>query len=171
MGRATSAAPHLSEFEVSLRLKETTGREHRRWLVVWNALVDFRPAWEIAIHTDVSVSTVHNVISQYNRFGPKAIEGDELGKRRRAYSSKEQEAEFLEPASDGEICVAGRIKRALEELLDHKVHHSTVYRMLRGNGWREILPRPVHPEGKEEVQESFIRNSRNSRPRQSSKEV
>jgi len=169
MGRVTSAKPHLSEFEVSVRLKETTGREHRRWLVVWNALVDPRPAWEIAVHTDVSVSTVHNVISQYNRFGPKAIEGNEFGKRRRAYLSEDEEAEFLkpfiEPASTGEVCVAGQIRKALEELLDHEVHHSTVYRMLHRNGWREIVPRPVHPQAKGEVQESFKKNSRKSRRR------
>lgn len=169
MGRVTWARPHLSEFELSIRLKETTGREHRRWLVVWNAFVDPRPAWEIGVHTGVSTSTVHNVISQYNRFGPKAIEGSELGRRRRAYLSKDKEAEFLKPflelAPTGEICVARQIRSALEELLDHKVHHSTVYRMLHRNGWREIVPRPVHPEAKEEVQEGFKKNSRNSRPR------
>jgi transposase len=169
MGRVTSARPHLSEFELSIRLKETTGREHRRWLVVWNALVDPRPAREIAIHTGVSVSTVHNVISQYNRFGPKAIEGSEFGKRRRAYLSKDQEADFLKPflelAPTGEICVARQIRKALEEVLEHEVHHSTVYRMLHRNGWREIVPRPVHPEAKEETQEAFKKNSRNLRPR------
>ena len=169
MGRVTSAKPHLSEFDVSVRLKQTVGREHRRWLVIWNALVAPRRAKEIALHVDVSVSTVHNVISQYNRFGPEAIEGDEFGKRRRAYLSKEEEAEFLrpflEPASAGEICVAGQIKKALEELLDHEVHHSTVYRMLHRNGWREIVPRPVHPEAKEEIQESLKKTSRKSLPR------
>lgn len=58
MGRVTSARPHLSEFKMSVRPKETTGGELRRWLVVWNALVDPRPAREIAIHMDVSVSRV-----------------------------------------------------------------------------------------------------------------
>jgi len=75
MGAVTSAQPHLSEFAVSIRLRRTTGREQRRWLVVRYALVDPRPAWEIASHTDVSVCTVPNVMSRYNRFGPKAIEG------------------------------------------------------------------------------------------------
>ena len=169
MGRVTSARSHLSVYEVSKRLKETTGREHRRWLVVWNALVDPRPALDIAVHTGVSVSTVHNVISQYNRFGPEAVESSEKGNRRRCYLSKDQEAEFLEPflqlAPTGEICVARQFRKALEELLDHEVHSSTVYRMLHRNGWREIVPRPVHPEANEEVQESFKKNSRNSRPR------
>jgi len=159
MSAVTSAQPHLSEYEVSKRLRKTTGREHRRWLIIWNALVDPRPAWEIAIHTDVSVSTVHNLISRYNRFGPKVIEGCEKGIRRRCYLSTEQEADFLKPflelASRGEICVAERIKRALEELLDHAVHHSTVYRMLHRNGWREIVPRPAHPKGKEETRQAF----------------
>ena len=67
MGVVTSALPHLSEFEVSARLKQTAGREHRRWLIIWNALVDPRSASEIALHTDVSVSCVHNVVSRYNK--------------------------------------------------------------------------------------------------------
>ncbi len=137
--------------------------------MVWNALVDPRPAREIAIHTGVSVSTVHNVISGYNGFSPQAIEGSEFGKRRRAYLTREQEAEFLKPflelAPTGEICVARQIRKARDELLDHEVHHSTFYRMLHRNGWREIVPRPVHPQAKEETQETFKKKSRNSRPR------
>jgi transposase len=166
MGGVTSALPHLSEFEVSIRLRQTAGREQRRWLVIWNALVDPRPAAEIAIHTDDSVSMVHNLISRYNRFGSEAIEGRERGIRRRCYLSRDREAEFLkpflEPAARGEICVAGQIKKSLEDLLDHKVHHSTVYRMLHRNGWREIVPRPVHPESKEKTQEAFKKSSRSS---------
>ena len=165
MGCVTSALPHLSEFEVSVRLKQTSGREHRRWLVIWNALVDPRRASEIALHTGVSVSTVHNVVSRYNRFGPEAIEGRERGIRRRCYLSKDEEARFLKPFLDvaptGQICVAGPIQEALEALLDHSVHQSTVYRMLHRNGWREIVPRPAHPDAKEEAQEAFKKTSRN----------
>jgi transposase len=165
MGRVTSAQPHLSEFEVSVRLGQTTGREHRRWLIIWNALVDPRPASEIALHTNVSVATVHHVISRYNRFGPEALEGSEKGIRRRCYLKKEEETEFLkrflEVASKGEMCVAGAVRQALEELLDHPVHHSTVYRMLHRNGWRQVVPRPAHPESEKETQETFKKNSRN----------
>ena len=97
MGGVTSALPHLSEFEVSIRLKQTAGREHCRWLIIWNALVDPRPAWEIALHTGGLVSTVHHVISRYNRFGPETIEGHEHGIRRRCSLSKDEEVEFLRP--------------------------------------------------------------------------
>src|SRR5208282_1192247 len=168
MGGVTSALPHLSEFEVSIRLRQTAGREQRRWFVIWNALVDPRPASEIAIHTDVSVSTVHNVISRYNRFGPKTVESCDNGIRRRCYLSKDEEVEFLKPffelAAAGGICVAGQIKKSLEDLLDRKVHHSTVYRMLHRNGWREIVPRPVHPQAKGEAKRVLKKTSRGPEP-------
>ena len=166
MGVVTSVLPHLSEFEVSLRLKRTSGREHRRWLIIYNALVAPRPASEIALHTGVSVSTVHNVVSKYNRFGPQTIEAHEKGIRRRCYLNTHDEAEFvksfIEDAANGGICIAGPIKEALETLLDHPVHHSTVYRMLHRNGWREIVPRPAHPQSDEVVQEAFKKTSLSS---------
>ncbi len=163
MGRVTSARPYLSEYEISDRLKATTGRANRRWLVIWNALVDPRPARQIARHTGVSVSTVHNLVSVYNRFGPEAVEAPKESKRRRCYFSKTEEAEFLAPfldeASAGQICVAGRIRQALEDYLGHAVHHSTVYRMLERNEWRKVVPRPVHPQAREQAQSDFKKTS------------
>jgi transposase len=118
VGRVTSVKPHLSGYEISERLKLTTGRAHRRWLVIMNAFVDPRTANQIALHTGVSVSTVHNVVSSYNRYGLEAVDGSKESKRRRCYLSKTEEAEFLatflEQAGAGQICVAGRIKQALE---------------------------------------------------------
>jgi transposase len=165
MGRVTSARPHLSEYDVSERLKKTAGREHRRWLVIWNALVDPRPAYLIARHADVSESTVHNVVSRYNRYGPEAVEAAKKGIRRRRYLNREEEAQFLSPllkeAEAGQICVAGRVKQALEDYLGHDVHHSTVYRMLDRNNWRKVVPRPAHPKAKKQAQEEFKKNSPN----------
>jgi transposase len=43
----------------------------KRWLIIYNALVDPREASEIAKHTGVSVSTVHKVVSPNNKFGLK----------------------------------------------------------------------------------------------------
>ena len=132
MGRVTSAAPHLSAEEVLRRLKETVGtREHRRWLIIWNALVDPRSAKEIAKHTGVAENTVHDLVSRYRRFGAQAVEAPRLRKRRRCYLSKEKEVIFLSPfldkAKSGEIATAAEIRRALEELFGHDIHHSTVY--------------------------------------------
>ena len=167
MGRVTSAAPHLSAEEIAQRLKETVGtREHRRWLIIWNALVAPRTAKEIAKHTGVAENTVHDLVSRYRRFGVQAVEAPRSSKRRRCYLSKEEEviflAPFLEKAKSGEIATAAEIRRAMEELLGHGIHHSTVYRLLERNGWRKVVPRPVHIESKQKVQEDFKKTSQNS---------
>ena len=86
-------------------------------------------------------------------------------KRHRCYLNRTEEAQFLasflEEASAGQICVAGRLNQALEDHLGHGVHHSTVYRMLDRNQWRRVVPRPVHPEAREQAQEDFKKNSPN----------
>ncbi len=61
MGKLTSVKPHLSEYEISEKLRASTGGQHRRWLVIWNALVDPREAKHIALHTGLSVPTAHNL--------------------------------------------------------------------------------------------------------------
>jgi transposase len=167
MGRVTSAAPHLSAEEIARRLKESIGtREHRRWLIIWNALVDPRSASEIAKHTGGSENTVHDLVSRYKRFGVQAIEAPRSSKRRRCYLSKEEEVIFLSPflekAKSGEIATAAEIRGALEELLGHAIHHSTVYRLLERNGWRKVVPRPVHVESKHKEQEDFKKTSQSS---------
>lgn len=163
MGRLTSVKPHLSEYKISEKLKASTGGQHRRWLVIWNALVDPREAKHIALHTGLSVSTVHNLVSIYNRLGPQAVELSKSGKRRRCYMGRTEEAEFISrfthDATEGQICVARRVKQGLEDYLGHSVHHSTVYRMLERNDWRKVVPRPAHPQSKQEIQEDFKKNT------------
>jgi transposase len=79
--------------------------------------------------------------------------------------SKEEEviflSAFLEKAESGEIATAGEIRRSLEGLLGHGVHHSTVYRLLERNGWRKVVPRPVHIESKQKIKEDFKKTSQN----------
>lgn len=74
MSRLSIAAPHLSANAIKQKIKSAGNYWHRqKWLVVYNGLVDPRPAEEIAQHIGVSVSTVHKVISQYNRLGASAL--------------------------------------------------------------------------------------------------
>ena len=75
MGNVTKAASYLSEEEIFKKIKETVGFWRvQKWLVIWNAMVDPRPASQIALHTGLAIQTVHNLISNYNRIGPAAIE-------------------------------------------------------------------------------------------------
>lgn len=176
-GRVTSVLPHLSEEEVSQGLRLSIGSpEHRRWLVIRNALIDPRPVREIAGHTGFATNTIHDLASRYNRFGLPTIEAPEESKRRRCYLSKQVEVIFSSPfwgkARRGPIPTASEIQSALEDVLKHCVHHSIVYRLLERNGRRKGVPRPFLMQSKEQVQEDFkklspIRSRKSCRERSS----
>ena len=165
MGRVTRAAPHLPVDEVKKRAK-TDPRSwcRQRWLIIYNALVDPRPASEIATHVGVAVDTVHQVISKYKRFGVAAVETAGKGGRHKEYLPIEHErqvlAPFFAPAQTGELATAGEIKRAFEAQVGHEVDESTIYRLLTRHGWRKLVPRPVHPKASKEEQEQFKKTLR-----------
>ena len=165
MSRITRAAGHLSSDAVKAKLQVApNATQRRRWLIVYNALVDPRPASSIALHTGVSVATVRLVISTYNRVGPAALDTPGKGGRRNEYLTTSEEQAFLAPffarAIQGHIATATEIRHALEAHLGHAVHPSTVYRLLARHGWRKTVPRPAHPHVAPTAQEAFKKTSR-----------
>src|SRR5215470_15302049 len=116
MAGVTRAAAHLSVEEV-LRRRKQDPRTHRRqrWLIIYQALVDPREASQIAKHCGVSTTTVHHLISAYNRRGVAAVETPGKGGRRYQHLTLEQEQQFLAPffaqAQAGTISTAAQIKR------------------------------------------------------------
>ena len=120
----------------------------------WSSL-----AREIALHTGVSVTTVHRVISNYNREGVVAIETPGKGGRRHHYLTQQEEHMFLAPffaqAESGEIATVASIWHAFEERVGHEVDDSTIYRLLNRHGWRKLMPRPKHPKADRKTQEQF----------------
>lgn len=165
MPKKTRVKPHLSPGEIQEKLKQTVGfLRVQKWLVIYNAAIDPRPASEIARHTGLAEQTIHNLVSQYNRHGPKALEGPGKGGRRRAYMTLEEEAAFLksfeEKALTGQVATAIEIKRTLERKLGHEVDRSMIYKMLKRHGWRKIMPRPAHVQSNLEKQEAFKKTSR-----------
>ena len=158
-----SAKPHLTESEIQGKIKKTVEFWRvKRWLVIWNALVDPRPAKQIALHLGMSVHTVRNLISIYNRHGSKGIETPGKRGRKNYYLSYDEEVNFLKSfeakASSGQISTALEIKKAYEKKVGHKVHKTTIYRMLKRHGWRKVMPRPFHGDSKKDAQESFKKN-------------
>jgi transposase len=106
MSRVSRAVPHLSLEAVEQKLKSANNYWHRqKWLVVYNGLVDPRPASAIAKQTGVSVATVHKVISQYNRQGVAALEKPGKGGRYNSYLTREQEKEFLAKFFEQAACM------------------------------------------------------------------
>lgn len=160
MSRVSRAAPHLSVEAVEQKLKSASSYWHRqKWLIVYNGLVDPRPAAEIAKQTGVSVATVHKAISQYNQIGVAALEAAGKGGRYNSYLTKEQEKEFLakffEQAAKGQIPTVTQIKIAYEQIVGHPVHKTTIYRLLNRHQWRKIVPRPCHVKADPQEQEDF----------------
>ena len=133
--------------------------QRRYWTIVYNALVDPRPASSIALHCGVSIPTVRFVISTYNRLGPAALAAPGKGGRRNAHLTPAEEhafrAPFFDRAAKGQIATADEIQQALQEQLGHPVHRSTVYRLLERHHWRKRAPRPTHPKADPEQQTVF----------------
>jgi len=158
------AKPHLSREEIQAKIKATVEFWRvKRWLVIWNAFVDPRPARKIALHLGLSVHTVRNLISIYNRHGSIGIETPGKRGRKNYYLSFDEEVEFLksfvDKASSGQISTASEIKRLYEKRVGHEVHKTTIYRLLKRHGWRKVMPRPFHVDSKKEEQESFKKTS------------
>lgn len=82
----------MSSYEISEKPRADSPRQHRRWLVIWNFLVDPREARHIALHTGLPVSITHNLVSVYNRLGLEAVELTKLEKRRRCYMGTAEKA-------------------------------------------------------------------------------
>jgi len=163
MSTVTKAEEHLSVEEVKHRMQSDPRPLYRkRWLIIYNALIDPRTAEEIALHCGVGKYTVQQLISRYNRLGIAAVETKGKGGRKREYLTFEQEQQFLKPffaqAQTGEIATVAVIHRAFEAHITHKVNESTIYRLLQRHGWRKIVPRPRHPQAKKEAQEAFKKN-------------
>ncbi|CAA9338783.1 hypothetical protein AVDCRST_MAG94-2217 [uncultured Leptolyngbya sp.] len=164
MTRVSRVATHLSEAQVKAKLNSAANfRQQQKWLVVYNALVDPRPAEAIAKHTGTSLRTVHQVVSDYNRFGSAAIETPGKGGRRRSYLSWEAEVNFLAPfveqAVAGHISTVALIQQAFEQQVGQAVDSSTIYRLLERHQWRKLVPRPAHPQAVAAQQAAFKQTS------------
>ena len=166
--RITRAASHLSVDEVKERMRaEARPWVRHHWWIIYNALVAPGKAEEIALHTGVAATTVHRVISTYNRLGPAAIDQSEKGGRHHEYLTIEQEQALLQPffarAEQGEIATVQQIQQAVEAQVKHAVHLSSIYRLLARHGWRKLVPRPRHPKASSAEQEAFVKKTSSRR--------
>ena len=160
MARVSRVVPQLSEAEIKEKIRTADSfKRQQKWLIVYNALVDPRPAAEIAKHLGTTVRMVHRVISNYNRQGAAAIETPGSGGRRRSYLSQEQETILLHhiapEAKAGRVTTRTKVKQAFEQQVGHKVHKTTIYRLLQRHQWGKRKPRPIHPKADPDEQEAF----------------
>ncbi len=165
MSRVSYVKPHLSAAQVKDKIATApTARCQQKWTIVHNALIDPRPASEIAKHTATSLRTVHQAIADYNREGASAIHPRaKCAKSPRSYLSVEQEATFLDSFNDsavsGQLTTTQSIQTAFETKVGTQVAPSTIYRLLERHGWRKLSPRPHHPERDKVAQAAFKQTS------------
>lgn len=160
MSQVTQAFPHLDLETVKQKLKTASKYWSRqKWLVIYTAMVEPRPAKEIAKHIGVSQGFVRQVIQRYNRQGEAALATPGKGGRHNCYLSWSQEKQLIESfkvkAVKGHIATAKEIKLAYEQQVGHQVHKTTIYRLMDRHQWHKIVPRSSHPKEDPVAQEDF----------------
>jgi putative transposase len=141
--RITRAAMHVPVDVVQERMQ---GEQHlwrrRHWEIICEALKGPRKAEDLARTVGVSPATVHRIIATYNQKGVAAIETPGKGGRRHQYLTLDQERAFLQPflarGARGEIATVAEIKLAYEEETKQPIAPSTLYRLLKRHGWRQL---------------------------------
>lgn len=87
------------------------------------------------------------------------------GGRHNANMTEEEEKNFLNPfiedAKAGQIVTAGQIHAELEKHLGRHVPQSSVYNLLRRNGWRKVSPNRRHEKGDVQAQRNWKKNFQN----------
>lgn len=102
----------------------------------------------IAEKTGYSPSYVSRLIGKFRKKGLAALtENNYLGNNRNM--SLEEEKEFLNnfkvKAEKGNIVSTNEIKIAYEKKVGHRIGGGQIYRVLKRNKWRKLMPRSKHP--------------------------
>jgi hypothetical protein len=160
MARVCRAAAHVSVAALDACI--THGREAwrmRRWMVIRHAVVDPQPAAVIARHVGVAPQTVRTLLGMYKRWGVAGVDTPGTGHRQRASLSLAQAhgrvSQFLTQSAVGQVSTGIRGKPALEKAVGQRVAKTTVSRGLKRQQWREVVPRPRHPNSTPEQQAAF----------------
>ena len=99
--------------------------------------------------TGLSISRVNDIHSLYKKYGKEFIYCGKRGGRNNYNLTPNEESKFLKKyesiSLDGKVITATSIHNDLEGFLSKSLHKSGIYKMLKRNGWRKILPRPQNP--------------------------
>lgn len=163
MARITRVVPHLTLEELKERMTNDPNPLYReRFLIIYTAQANPREAKDIAKDMGVSVAKVHKLIPLYNKLGVSAVETKGKGGRRREYMTLKEEENLLETFSNraekGELVTNKQIRQDYEKVVGHKVHETTIYRLLGRHKWRKVMPRPHHPKANKQKQKEFKDN-------------
>ena len=113
--------------------------------------------------TGLSISRVNDIHSLYKKYGEEFIYCGKRGGRNNSNLTPDEEREFLKSyesiSLDGSMITANSIHNDLKKYLSKSLHQSGIYKMLKRNGWRKILPRPQNPNHDQEAIDDFKKTS------------
>ena len=144
---------------LELRKHCRNDRESRRIQVI---LLLARHQWnyeQISEATGYAPTTVRDIQTRFFRDGESSLMSRKVPKERNQYLKREQEKAFLDrftqSALEGELVRVIDIRESFEKMVGKKVATSTIYELLKRNGWRKITPRPKHPKSDAHERERF----------------
>ena len=103
---------------------------------------------EIATIVEAHATVVSRWFCNYVKGGIDALLQGQYGGNHRNLSLEEETefiAQFKARAEKGELVTVKEIKIAYEEKIGHKCGKGQIYRVLKRQGWRKIVPRKEHP--------------------------
>lgn len=136
--------------------------ETKRLMILRLRAVEKMPAKEIGKIVGYPHPTVNNLITKYFKSGLESILGEKRKGGNKRYLTEDQEKELLQEfetqANEGKILIVSDIKKAYEKAVGKEVPKSTVYRMLKRQNWRKVMPRSKHPKSKPEEFNAYKKN-------------
>jgi transposase len=137
-------------------------KECKRILSIKLRVVQGFTTKKISEITELSVSAIDSIISDYNQYGLEKIMLKKQGGNHRNLSEQE-EKEFLlnfeKQAERGCILEIALIQKAYEEKIGRKTGKSVIYKLLNRHGWRKVMPRSKHPnKANDEAIEAYKKN-------------
>ena len=115
---------------------------------------------EISKIVGLSQDRVRHIHSSYKKYGEDFIYCGKRGGRNNFNLTLNEEQEFLKKyesiSLDGDMITATSIHSDLESFLSKSIHKSVIYKMLKRNGWRKVLPRPQNPNHDQEAINPYI---------------
>ena len=147
--------------------KDNRDKQTEKRLKVLSMRSDGKTLEEISRATGFHRSHISNLIRKYFEEGLAAVSEKHYTGNRRNMSMEEERA-FLEPyrerAEQGQMLDVGEIAAAYEQKVGHRIGSGQIYRVLRRNGWRKVMPRSKHPKkANKEVIEASKKLTRESR--------
>ena len=123
---------------------------------------------EIAEKTGFNKQYVTTLIQTYKRQGlEEYIRIKQTSHRRNM--SEEEEAKVLaqceEEADAGKVLTAETVRKKLEEKLGRETSTNYVYRVMRRNGWRKVMPRSRHPKAASQEEQDSSKKLKLSTPK------